>query len=438
MHDSSRRLLTVSIFLVLGPLLTAALLGAITVRKTPIAAHWEAETIRIATNRNAKIKSVNYLRPDLVRLNDVKILDPQTGNPLLYCPVVELHYDLKELPGILRKCVVEEMVIELYPKSKYEDVEKIVKTVLELPRKQLPDNLLFDIANVEIKVVGTVPEESYQLTSLRGKYVANSGKDETLFMFNMGNDVVSEPIRFTLQKTEENETTLELSSDKTVMPGKLLTLFVPGLSVLGDDFRFSGTILAKSQSKTDWTFSLENTTIRDGNLRSFAAFVTPYRATGQLNFSIKSVNFQTIGGENRFLNANGWFQIQNGTIAKDLLKKIVEQFGLIPNPRHLTQVYRNPDPISRFPRVPELPIENAIVQFDLNPSGAVFQSINSPDSGLVLSINRENNYYIPKKMEQTRVSYSDLLHSLMPVNAELVPLTPHSQRVINLLHLPAR
>ena len=447
MYDSSRRLLTVSIFLVLGPLLTAALLGAIVVRKTPLAAHWEAGAIQSKVSRNVQVESVSYLRPDLVKLNGVKICDPLTGKPILFCPTVELHYDLpdwkdvsSEPIGRLRKCFVDDLIIELDPRNKHEGIDRIIKLAIELSAKQVPGreiDLQFDIANVEFKFVGTVPDESYQLTMLRGKYVAKADNNEILFMFNMRNDVVSEPITFSLKKAHEAEALLELSSGKTVIPGKLLTLFAPGFSVFGEDFRFSGTIRASFQNKANWLFTLEKTTIRDVDLQTFANYFTPYRASGRLDMSIKSAaNFEIRGGEMRFINAKGWFGIQDGKIAKELMRKIAEQFDLTPYPRHLAQIYRKPDPIAMFPKEVELPIKEAIVLFDLNQAGAVFQPSNSTENGLIIAINRENNYYMPKNVEQSRVSYPELLHLLMPDNSELVPLTPHSQRVINLLNLP--
>ncbi len=85
-HDHTRRILSLSLFFLLGPILTASVLGVIVWRKLPFVVPAHEREMFAATGLNVRIGTVEYQRPDRLAYRDVRIVDPETKTVLLSCP----------------------------------------------------------------------------------------------------------------------------------------------------------------------------------------------------------------------------------------------------------------------------------------------------------------------------------------------------------------
>ena len=98
LHDKTRRWLTLSIFLLLGPALLLFVLGKVCSRHSiRTVAEWET-LLTSSLGKTVEIESVAFPAPGVVRFSQMRIIDPINGEMLALVPQWELIEIIGEMP----------------------------------------------------------------------------------------------------------------------------------------------------------------------------------------------------------------------------------------------------------------------------------------------------------------------------------------------------
>jgi len=455
MNDRTRHSLAVLLFLVFGPTLTAALVGWVVVRRSPLAVQYETNALRAETGIDLKIDSVDYRRQNSWKYGQVELSHPNTGQPFVVFSELENRLPepefLKSFSPLalfggagkesFRRIKSPSVSIALNPKTVPQDVAILGHLLLNQFGDRFSDrnaNLLFDFSEVEIRC----PESPIKLMFVGGRFRSEEGKILLECSFNMQDNQSQDSIHFVIlrQKNgspEEPELIVELRTNTTEVPVRFLALLFPGLKSLGPEAFFHGTVRGELSKRNIWTVTFDDMTIENADLKTLAAELTPYRLSGQLRIGVKSAKIAFNGNQSRFLEAVGDIRIVNGSIERKLLARLVEDWQLSPTPNNVTNpLHQNRSLLDVLPPEEQdiLFAEVPYMRVILGKDGALIQSTYS--NGIVIAMDQSHRYHRPERISQGRIPYSVLLDSFSPDNAVFFPLTPQTQKIVPYLSPP--
>ena len=448
-------------------MLTAALLGGIAARRLPVAVWWEENVIQNATGLPFTLGSVEYHRWNLRKYGQVELPHPNTGQKFVTFPEVELRHsksDTSKSSSLLSlflpfwddkqtfpKLSFSSVSVEISPKAVASDIRILGNMLLD----QFGDrfsarktNLSFHCDELEISVADSLPDMRFKLTFLEGTFLADETECKLECTFSLQDNPSRDPVRFTIRRKKQNlqneqaqtaepELIVELQTDETEVPVRFLALFFPTWNSLGPKAFFHGTVRGESSRKDYWTITFEDMGIGNADLQTLGAELTPYPLSGETQIGIASARIETDGTRTRFLDASGWIRIVNGAIDRRLLTRLVEDWQLSPMPNDaMNSLYQNNlDVLKNIPvDQAKIPIADASLSVLLGKDGVLLRS--NEKGGFIFASDRERyyKYHLPKQMGTTAISYSAIFGTFSPPNADVLSLTPQTQKLIQ--HLP--
>ena len=448
-------------------MLTVALLGGIAARRLPVAVWWEKNAIQNATGLPFTLGSVEYQRWNLRKYGQVELSHPNTGQKFIAFPEVELRRsksDSQKSSSIWTlfvpflddkqtspKLSFSSASIELSQKMVASDVRILGNMLLD----QFGDrfsarktNLSFHCDELEISVTDSFPDTRFKLTFLEGTFLADETECKLECTFSLQDNPSRDPVRFTIRRkkpnpqnersqTTEPELIVELQTDETEIPIRFLALFFPTWNSLGPKAFFHGTVRGESLRKDYWTITFEDMGIGDADLQTLGAELTPYPLSGHTQLNIKSARIATDGVRTRFLDASGWILIENGSIDRRLLAQLVDDWQLSPTPNDAANLLyqNNLDVLKNIPAdQANIPIAEASFSVLLGKDGVLVRPIKK--GGLIFASDREQyyKYHLPERTGTTAIPYSTIFGTFSPPNADVLSLTPQTQKLIQ--HLP--
>ena len=448
-------------------MLTAALLGGIAARRLPVAVWWEENVIQNATGLPFSLGSVEYHRWNLRKYGQVELPHPNTGQKFIVFPEVELRRsksDSQKSSSLLPlfvpflddkqtfpKLSFSSASIEISPKMMASDVRILGNMLLD----QFGDrfsarktNLSFHCDELEISVADSLPGTRFKLTFLEGTFLADETECMLECSFSLQDNPSRDPVRFTIRRKKQNppneqsqttepELVVELQTDETEVPVRFLALFFPSWNSLGPKAFFHGTVRGESLRKDYWTITFEDMGIGDADLQTLGAELTPYPLSGKTRIGIISARIATNGIRTRFLDASGWILIENGAIDRRLLAQLVDDWQLSPTPNNtMTSLYQNNlDVLKNIPASQtKVPIAEASFSVLLGKDGVLLRS--NEKGGFIFASDRERyyKYHLPERSGTKAISYSAIFGTFSPPNADVLSLTPQTQKLIQ--HLP--
>ncbi len=465
MHDRARHSVAVLLFLVFGPVLTAALLGWIAIRRSPIAIQWEKSQTRNATGIDFKIDSVEYLRWNYQKYDELVFPHPSTGTAMFTISDLKLRrMESKSsttgsvlrllLPFLadsetLCKLNSDSVSIVLNPKTLGNDVELLENLLLDQFGDRFSGHsrdVLFSFDKVDIQIPDSAAKNGITLTFLEGRFTSNGSRSELDCTFSLQDNPSRDPIRFVVKREkgvpDKPELTVELRSESTEVPIRFLALLFPALNSLGSESYFHGTVRGESSGANRWVVTFEDMGIGNADLGELRKQLTTYRLTGRLRLEIVSAKIAIIEGQTRFLDAVGWIQIEDGSISRELLARLVDDWQLSTTPNdELNPLHRNNlDPLKDIPPNGKEGIRFAEVMLYLylGKDGVLLRPIpRDVKSGLIIALDQQGfyKYHLPKRVGSGQpIPYAALLTTFSPPDAEVVPLTPQTQGIVP--HLP--
>ena len=456
MTDRTRYSLAALLFLVFGPTLTAALIGWIVLRRSPLAVQYETAAMQVETGIDLKIDSVEYLRWNFWKYGQLEIPHPNTGKAFVVFSELENRLPKPEFSkpstffppgkGTPRKQNSPHMSITLNPK----DVSGDVAILSHLLLNQFGDrfskrktSLMFNFDEIEI----LCPEVLFTLTLVEGNFRSAGGKCLFECTFNMRDNPSQDAIHFTITRQkgdspEEPELVVELQSKTTEVPVRFLALLFPGLKSLGSEAFFHGTVRGELSKKKVWTVTFEDMMIGNADLATLGAELTPYRMSGQLQIGVRSARIAFYGSQSRFLDAAGYILVGNGLVERKLFSRLANELQL----SHTSNEVSNPNHRSNLNLLADLPKETRDIEFEmarfdvlLGSDGVSLHPVPAAmKSGLVIMVDKPGiyKYHLPRQISSGSIPYPVLFHWFSPTNAEVFPLTPQTQKILPYLLVP--
>lgn len=464
LHDSTRRALSLLTFFLLGPILTIGILFGIGLRHLPSNARQFERLLSSRTGLDWSVETIDYRRPDLVRLKNTAISHFQVSKPLFHASEIDLSF----VPCLNRDEFFPGIEIpeptEAPPwgilgfsnripaiRSKPEGFWRILipRAVVQL-EDIAPENVTELIEEGFFKILArfsTLSDEPVQIVLdeivVRGPHGAPDSKTATdRLRFVVGNfyrtsDKVRSDWTFQIPTVSETETQhfsvaayrgsggfeIALKTGEYPIPCNFAALFSSTFRPFSGG-RFSGEISGEFRKGglDSWTIRMRNAFFRNLDVASFTAEYTPFEVTGTVHgLEIKQAEF----GRNMFA-AEGWLYVVNGSIEQTLFNRLVDRFSLTVDPASILEA-----PFG------SIPFDHSVVFFRLMQDGAAFWT----EQGDNLFMSRSGDgvrsqpmtVFFPASNNRQPISYHAIMSALAPDTAPIVPLTPGSQKIISIL-----
>jgi len=473
LRDQTRRILTLLLFFLFGPILTFGLVAGIGLRKIS----WNArlyEQAVAATGLRLHIDSVEYRTPNRVRLRNVDILDDSTEKPLFQAPEIEWAFVPSEKLGDFFPGLVSRQKGDRNERPSLESFVSFFSNMFGF-RPNVPGFHQLTILESEIRFETLTPEESARKTQellfeLLSRYrkIEASPIQITLEQVDLrlrnGSKLpdsvrlvqgtlyrVAESLRsdwtFKIPDVSEMETQRFAIADRSsakgseivfrftsgsfeekdplkvkVIPCELAGAFCSFFHYFSKDSKFSGEISARYRTAAlgnPWTFHLASLALRNLDLAPYAAEYTPFPVSGNGDVQIHRATF----GSGTF-SAEGWLSVRNGSMDRVLFHRLIDGFALTVEPPGVLESLSSP----------MVPFDQSVVTFRLEKDGAAFWNDNpggTPNLFMVKSSPLPMTVKLPGT--KTPCSYPAILAALVPDTAPIVPLTPGTQKIISVL-----
>ena len=472
LHDQTRRVLTLLIFYLLGPILTFGLIAGVAVRKVSWNARLYERAVAAGTGLALHVGSVEYRTPTCVRFQNVDVLDGATGAPLFHAPAIEWTFVPSEKLGDFFPGLAPEKKGDREERPSLESFVSFFSAILPIRSETLGFHRL-TIPQSEIRFETLTPEESAKKTQellfeLLARYrktpglpiqigldhvdlnLHNSGKRERSLpgslRFVQGNlyrvaDSTRSDWTFQLPEVSEVEMqrfSVEEQPAKLVLrfsnslpdnhqaypkeiPCELAAAFCSFFQHFSQGSQFFGDLTAEyraSEPGNPWTFRLLDFFLRNLDVARYAAEYTPFPISGKADIQLYRAAF----GSGTF-TAEGWLEVRSGSLDRTLFHRLAERFDLRVDPEGSLEGTA-------------VPFDRCVVVFRLDKDGATFWKNN--DDGTNRFMVREARPTVPPMsvyLPNTRspIPYPMILAALVPDTAPIIPLTSGTQKIISVL-----
>ncbi|MCL2349516.1 MAG: hypothetical protein FWC50_14795, partial [Planctomycetaceae bacterium] len=325
LHDKTRRVLTLLIFLVFGPaLLTLVLTWVVLHRSSFTRAGWE-QTLSRVTGKHVEIEKIEFPMPGVVRFLQCRIIEQETGATLVYIPQMELIDVIGEIP------VAEIQDNKPFQRSFGESVHYLFSMLRNEKKRyrhcDIPSLSCFEtaIAGAKSAIGRLITQTAAIKSSIRGgepfdtdvkPFVLQIGQLDLFFADGNAADsqaVWENGIASTNGGTKKRETSRSGSLDYTTIKN-LKSVFRPDrdLSMLTASFQIADP-LAGETSDAGKPVQFEMTRERQTTLRMTTRFSSPETVVS-LSLLSRFAPFFKGFGDNCYFQGNAIFRTVDGVL----------------------------------------------------------------------------------------------------------------------------
>jgi hypothetical protein len=211
------------------------------------------------------------------------------------------------------------------------------------------------------------------------------------------------------------------------VPVTLLSSFVPQFEQLGKLCRFSGTIQCDHlptpnlqtgiTRETAWNVMWKDVSLRGIDLKKFANDYTSFNLTGVISVEVTSAIYN-----DSLVTANGWADIVNGTIERELFQRLTKDFALIVEPKEF---------IEKFPGE-QVPFDKCLFCFNITPGEVMFTAYKGSYKNMIMQ-SREGIMEVSTQPTTTPISIPTLLSSMVKTDTPSIPWTPGTAKIMEVL-----
>ncbi len=323
LHDSTRRLLCLVVFLGLGlaPTLWTArwCLG----RNHPALAANEAQRLSLSLGLRVGLTRFEYLRPDAVAYYGLQLADPETGRPLARCESLRCTratsrdaagQSVESLHLVAKQCDLEADGLT--------ELGRLVQRLLQSRTAWSSPHGRLEATAVSVRS----PAASVQLRDVQGQMGTLPSGGQAEIVFRLPGTTEVEPVRIRLGRNRQMNppaTGFELSTGGTAIACRTLALGLPLFARFGAQSRWSGTLWANQMSE-DWQGELTGRLL-DLDLAGLFSQGFPHKLSGTANLDIQVARFR----QGRLEEAAGVVLAGPGVISRSLLDAAVTRLTLL-------------------------------------------------------------------------------------------------------------
>jgi len=420
LHETARRRVCIAGFFALCVAPTIAVAAWCAVRNRP--GYVEAEARRLGRELGVRVSldGLRHLRPGAVLYEGLELADPETGNLLLRCRLLETTRS--KAVNSQGNPVDSLMLCPSQPEIQADALARLGRLLRRVLQSETPQqNVNVRISAAEMTLHSG--KNSQTLTHCRGAVETLPGGSQAQLALRIAGMDTPRPVRIRLDRNRQADppaSAVELDTGGGALPCSLLAMALPELHALGPRCRFRGYLSAQQspggQSPEQWDGEASGQLL-DVDLDRLVSDRLAHKLSGTADVTIQSARFC----RGRLQEASGTLAAGPGVISRSLIDAAVSQLGLVPN------------------TPPEMPhdliaYQQLALAAILDADGLRLQGrCASPQYGTILTDRRGAVLVEPKLRRQPVIG---LIRTLVPQNELQVPATRQTDWLIRRLPVP--
>jgi hypothetical protein len=323
LHDSTRRRVCIAGFLALGVMPALAIGGWCLERRLPGCAAGEAQRLGRQLGLVVKLGGLQYPRPGHTLYQGLELLDPETGQTIFRCRLLEIAQQPTGANQSRPMLLVTASQAELEAAA-IDRVWRCLERTLEGASGPLEADVQLSAAELTLRAA----HNAQTLTDLRGTVESLTGGMHARLDFRLAGVPASEPAYIRAVRNRQMSppaSGFELDTGGGDLPCSLLALGLAELKPLGPRCRFRGHFWA-NESPTGWEGDVTGK-LTDLDLGTLVTDHFPHRLSGVGEAIVQAARFR--GG--RLEEGSVIVTAGPGTIDRSLLLAAVERLGLTLN-----------------------------------------------------------------------------------------------------------
>ncbi len=311
-------------FLLLGLLPTLLVGGWCASRHLPGRARAEAENLAAQLGLDVKLEALSYLRPGTVLYEGVELADPETGQALFRCRLLEVAWQEQTDEQGQRRPTLS--IVASQPQVETAALRPTWRWLQNLLASQL-GRLKTDVQFSAAEVTLHAADGSQTLSDVEGLVEGLPGGTHAQLNFRLVGADTPEPARIRLVRNRQVSppmSGLELYTGGGELPCNVLAMGLAELRPLGPRCRFRGYIWA-NETADGWDGEVTGQLV-ELDLGSLVSDHFPHRMSGAGELTVQSARFR----RGRLEEASGILVAGPGTIDRSLVTAAVDRLGLVP------------------------------------------------------------------------------------------------------------
>jgi hypothetical protein len=327
LHDKTRRRLCMTGFFIfcIAPVLGA--IGWCVARNLPWAAENEADMLARQLGLDVRIDGLKYLKPGVVLYEGLQLADPETGQPLLRCRLLEAQWKtIADAQGKSRPALV---LVASQPEVQFAGLRQLSALLQRVMQGQAGrPEVDLRISAGELTLQNGV--NSQTLTAVEAGLDHPSGGVQAMAAFRLPGSDAKDPVKIRLVRNRQANppaSGFELYTGPSQLPCDLLAAVLPELAGLGPRARFSGYIWANQEpaGREAISWSGEATGQFLGvDLERLVSEHFPHKLSGTAEVTIQSARF----ARGRLEEASATVVAGPGVVGRSLLQAAVKHLQL--------------------------------------------------------------------------------------------------------------
>ena len=414
LRDTTRRQVCLAAFFFLCLVPTAIVLACGIAWQLPSHAQAEAGRLSQRLGQKVSIRRVRHLRPGTVVYEGLELADPETSQPLLRCPRLEVRWETATEANQPRR----KRLALVASQASIEAAD--LKPLWPLVHGALTGRLACFESPMRVtagEVTLRQGEAPLTLTDLEGKLERLSGGSRADVFFRLAGFETPRPVHVRIERSHRAEppaTGGGLDTGKGALPCSLVGLGFPELEALGPESRFCGYLWI-SHSPQGWAGDLAGQ-FTGVDLDRLLADHFPRTLSGTA-----TANVRALFRQGRLEEATGALAAGPGMISRSLIDTAADRLGMGPAA-----------PLSG----PEdfVPYDRMAVSFRVDSAGLQLRGECPPAGSGAVLVGRYNLLLGEPTVQP--VPLAAVLQALAPQYEVLVPATRQTDWLIRRLPLP--
>jgi len=436
LHDRTRRHLCIAGFFLLCVTPTVLVAGWCVTRHLPgrtaaeaqrhlSDAAAEARRLKLVLGFDVSLDGVTHLRPGVVLYEGLELRDPETGDAILRCRLLEvgrIAADDRDGTGPGGSL----LLVASQPEIEADALDRVGELVMRLLRRRTGDGDL-DVRLTAGELTLRAQHGLQTLTDLTVTVESTPAVAQADARFRLAGDATSDPIHIRLarnRKATPATTGFDLDTGGRALPCSVLAMGLPVLRPLGPRARFDGYVWSNEtpdEASTDptargrWDGEVKPGRLLDLDLDRLVSDRFPHKLSGSADVTIQSARFR----DGRLQSASGTLVAGPGVISRSLIRAATTHLHIAPGAE-------SPTPGDL------VPYEQLALQFVFDEKGLWLQGRCTAGDRKPVLIDRERVLLgePPAGVQSTL----GLLRTLVPSNALQVPAGRQTDWLIR--HLP--
>ena len=413
LHDKTRRRVCVVGFIALGVLPTLAVGCWCLSRHVPGYARAEAQELSRRLGLDVTLGGLKHVRPGVVLYEQFEAADPETGQTILRCRLLEIARGQRtDQQGRRRAAVTMTASQPVVETASLDRVWQCLQRTLEGSYGPLEADFRFRASEMTLQAA----HDAQTLTAVQGAIERLSGGVQAQLDFRLAGADAPEPAHIRVVRNRQASppaSGFELSTGGGELPCNVLAMGLAELAPLGPRCRFRGSIWA-NETPDGWQGELAGQLVA----LDLGALVTdhfPHRLAGSADVTIQSARFR----RGRLEEGSATVTAGPGTIDRSLIASAIDRLGLVAGAA----------PPSDDECVPYGQLAFLVT---LDAQGLhLFGRCSSAEPGTILS--HDGRRLLGEPIEQPTSAVA-LVRTLVPQNAVQVPATRQTDWLLR--HLP--